>query len=166
MTATAQPPPSQAQVRVAWTLVLLCTALILFLGSAPFGAATRSSARVLELLAWLLPDWNGGDRLRLYYSLRKVGHLLEYAVLGALAFRAVFLTLESALARTAALAMIIVLLVAVADETRQAFLEGRTGSAVDVGLDVAGALAAVGLAFLYVRQFARRRSRPAECGPP
>jgi VanZ family protein len=166
MTAAVRPPASQAQVRLAWTLVVLCIGLILFLGSAPFGAATRSSARVLEFLAWLLPDWTGWDRLQLYYSLRKGGHLLEYAVLGALAFRAVFLTLESALARTAALAMIIVLLVAVADETRQAFLDERSGSAVDVGLDVAGALAAVGLAFLYVRQFARRRSTPVDCADP
>jgi VanZ family protein len=166
MTAVARPPRSQSQIWVAWALVLLCIVLILFFGSAQFGASTGTSIRILRALAWLLPDWKPWERLQLYYSLRKVGHFLEYAVLGALAFRAVFLTLESALARIAALSMVVVIAVAVADETRQAFVIERTGSPLDVILDAAGALAAVGLALLYFRQAMRRRSPRAECADP
>ena len=166
MTAIARPPWIRSPVGIAWALVALCVVIILFLGSAHFGTATRSSAHVLEFLQWLLPDWRPWERLRLYYNLRTFGHVIEYAVLGALAFRAVFLTLDTALARIAGLAMTLVLLVSVADESRQAFLDERTGSPLDVALDVSGALAAIGLAILYSRHVLRRRTPPPECSDP
>jgi VanZ family protein len=61
--------------------------------------------------------------------LRKLAHAAEYAVLGALLVRA-----------TGRLALSIVLgtLYAVSDEAHQAFVPGRTGSVLDVGLDAVG----------------------------
>jgi VanZ family protein len=61
--------------------------------------------------------------------LRKLAHAAEYAVLGALLMRA---------AGRGGLAFALGALYAVSDETHQAFVPGRMGSAVDVAIDVLG----------------------------
>ncbi len=71
--------------------------------------------------------------------LRKLAHLAEFAVLGALLMRA----LERAWP-----AVVIGSLYAVTDEVHQAFVDGRVASPVDWGVDTAGVLAGV---LLYAR---------------
>jgi VanZ family protein len=71
--------------------------------------------------------------------LRKLGHLAEYAVLGALLLRATDRT---------ALAVALGSLYAATDEVHQAFVDGRHGSPLDWALDTVGV--AVGVA-LYTR---------------
>ena len=69
--------------------------------------------------------------------LRKLAHVAEYAVLGALAFRA---------ARSAPLAVLLASAYAVTDEVHQAFVAGRHGSPLDWLVDTSGALVGVVLA--------------------
>jgi len=76
--------------------------------------------------------------------LRKLAHLAEYAILGALLCRA--------LCRPG-LAILAAALYAVSDEVHQTFVEGRTGTPLDVGIDALGA--AVG-----VLLWTRLRDRP------
>jgi VanZ family protein len=61
--------------------------------------------------------------------LRKVAHVTEYAVLGALLLRAT---------RRAGLAFLLGVLYATSDEVHQTFVRGRHGSPVDVAIDAFG----------------------------
>jgi VanZ family protein len=67
-------------------------------------------------------------------GLRKLAHLAEYAVLGALLFRAL---------RREPAAIALGSLYAVTDEVHQAFVSGRQGSALDWLIDTAGVIAGV-----------------------
>jgi VanZ family protein len=78
--------------------------------------------------------------------LRKLAHLAEYAILGALLARAL---------RRPAAAVALAGLYAVSDELHQTFVAGRVGAPLDVGIDAIGALAGV----LAWDHLARRRSR-------
>ena len=66
--------------------------------------------------------------------LRKVAHVAEYAILGALLCRAV---------RKPWLAVALAVLYAVSDEVHQTFVEGRVGAPLDVGIDALGVLVGV-----------------------
>jgi VanZ family protein len=66
--------------------------------------------------------------------MRKGGHVLAYAILALLAWRA---------HRSLAVAMLVTVAVAIADETMQAMTITREGSVWDVVLDVCGGLLAV-----------------------
>jgi VanZ family protein len=66
--------------------------------------------------------------------LRKLAHLAEYAVLGALLFRAL---------RREPTAIALGSLYAVTDEVHQAFVSGRQGSPLDWLIDTAGVIAGV-----------------------
>ena len=79
--------------------------------------------------------------------LRKLAHVAEYAILGALLCRAT---------RKPWLAVAFAVLYAVSDEVHQMFVEGRVGAALDVGIDALGAIAG---AFLWSR-FGRRPTAP------
>lgn len=75
----------------------------------------------------------------LHFAIRKLAHLTEYAVLGALAFRAVRGDERGWSGRWASIAVGIALAVAASDEFHQSFLSSRTGSPIDVLIDTAGA---------------------------
>ena len=77
--------------------------------------------------------------------LRKLAHLAEYAILGALLYRAV---------RRPGLAIALAALYAVSDEIHQTFVDGRVGAPLDVGIDTLGALAGI----LLWQRFARQRA--------
>jgi VanZ family protein len=78
--------------------------------------------------------------------LRKLTHLAEYAILGALLARAL---------RRPAVAVALAALYAVTDEIHQTFVDGRVGAPLDVGIDTLGALAGV----LAWERLARARDR-------
>ena len=139
-----------ARVR-AWIAVGLWTALILILSSDEFSADTTGSW-LREVWHWLglAPRlWPG-----LHAAVRKSAHLFEYGVLALLALHALRAGGTNGVARAAAFALALVLAVAVLDESRQARSRHRTGSPVDVAVDLAGgagALALLGLARLGAR---------------
>jgi VanZ family protein len=78
--------------------------------------------------------------------LRKLAHLAEYAVLGALLARAV---------GGAAVAIALGTLYAMTDELHQSFVAGRAGRPLDVAIDATG----VTLGALALRTVAERRAR-------
>jgi VanZ family protein len=66
--------------------------------------------------------------------LRKLAHVVEFAILGVLLARAV---------RSPSLAVGLATLYAVSDEIHQTFVDGRVGAPLDVGIDALGALVGV-----------------------
>ena len=78
--------------------------------------------------------------------LRKLAHLAEYAILGALLCRAL---------RRPGLAILAAILYAVSDEIHQTFVEGRVGAPLDVAIDAIGAAAGI---LLWTRLRDRRPS--------
>ena len=93
------------------------------------------------------------DRGLLYLIARKAAHFTEYALLTALWWRALKTRTTDSAALVAAFAIAVGY--AITDEIHQTFVEGRTGSPVDVLIDTAGAATA---AALVAR---RRRKVPA-----
>jgi VanZ family protein len=69
--------------------------------------------------------------------LRKLAHTAEYAILGALLFRAV---------RNAPAAVLLASTYAVTDEVHQTFVAGRHGAPLDWAIDSAGAILGVAVA--------------------
>ena len=114
--------------------------LILWLSS-DVGSAERTGRLLLPLLRAVLPAASPGQIEALHALVRKAAHVVEYAILAALWFRA--FAQGGGVGRHAAAwrAIAIAAAWAIVDETFQSTVSSRTGSAVDVGIDVAGALA-------------------------
>ena len=90
---------------------------------------------------WLssLPNLESG--LEQDLVLRKIAHILEYAILTFLLLRAFFSTgNQSKTNKTLALAIIVAFLYALTDEYHQTFIFGRQGKLGDVGIDTIGIL--------------------------
>ncbi len=148
----------------AWLAVALWAALILTLSGEGFSAASTSRF-VGPLVRWLFPDISPQTLESVHLAIRKGAHATEYGLLALLALRAE--RLGTARIPNAAMARVLTLCTVVAgvDELRQARLELRTGSAGDVGLDLAGAVAALALA-LGIRHWSAARRRASTPGAP
>ena len=103
-----------------WVPVLLCMAIIFALSAQ--SSLPHAPADLLDIIV------------------KKLGHALGYALLAVVLCRA--LQPKGPLKRSRVnIALALALLYAVSDEVHQALVPGRTPSAVDVGIDFAGALA-------------------------
>jgi VanZ family protein len=158
-------PPQPAAQRLgpaalqAWLLVFVWLAMIFVFSSDAF-SSTETASLLRPLLQWLLPDWTPLEIWKLHIAIRKAAHLAVYGVLALLSLRAFRLSTGGGALRHSALALLLVLAMASLDEYRQSLSVWRTGTPVDVGYDLAGAAAALGIAAL-ARRGPRRRARPA-----
>jgi VanZ family protein len=131
----------------AWTAAVLWTVLVLAASGEAFSAA-NTRGWVYEIWSWL--GVSHAEVAPFLLWTRKAAHVVEYAILGALALRALHgarLGIPSA----SLCALLWALTVALGDETTQAQLPSRTGSATDVALDVAGAAVAIALTARVLR---------------
>jgi VanZ like family len=107
-----------------------------------FALALRRSPAPLALMAiifWLSAQPNLDSGLGLWDDiLRKFAHVTAYAVLMVLWTW----SLRPVLARPLPIAAALTLIYAITDEYHQSFVEGRTGSGIDVGIDLIGVLIA------------------------
>jgi VanZ family protein len=142
---------------VAWLAVGACIGIILLFAGDDFSAG-RTSRILLPLLRHFFPDVDVATLRELHGVVRKAAHVIEYALLAFLAYRALRLTIDVSVLATAAWTLGIVLLVASTDELRQSLIEARTGSIVDVGLDLAGG--ALGVALVVALHRALGIGRP------
>lgn len=106
----------------SWIPVVLWAAVILLAATDSFSASRTED--------WLDFLFGGEAPEAANFIVRKLAHLVEYAILGALAFRA---------SGRASIALAIALAVAGADEFRQSLSPHRTGTPWDVALDMVGA---------------------------
>jgi VanZ family protein len=101
--------------------------------------------------AWLIFAFSAQPNLRfvpdasLDFLVRKAGHMAVFGVLALLAWLGVAIT--TSWRRPWAWALALAVLYAITDELHQGFVAGRHPSPVDVGIDAAGALIAVVLAW-------------------
>ena len=95
---------------------------------------------------------------------RKIAHLSIYAALGFFAYltqSAFVLELKRNVkkGKTAVCATAFSLLYAISDEVHQLFVEGRNGNAIDVFIDLSGALVGVVFAFVIILLFAKWQTK-------
>ena len=122
-----------------WLPALAWTALILLFSTAHFSA--EHTGRILRaLLEWLAGGVSAQQFELIHFLIRKSAHLIVYATLSLLWFRAQRGPRLGWQPSWAALALLISVLVAVSDEFHQSFLLTRTATPWDVVLDSFGAL--------------------------
>jgi VanZ family protein len=152
----------QREVWKAWLPALVWLGLIVIESTARLSA--ENTGRILYPLLHFLFGMDPVQFLTWHVVIRKTGHVVGYAVLSLLLFRAWRATLSVpghprwsiAWARVA-LAM--TALVASLDEWHQSFLPSRTGTIRDVLLDTAAGLGAQIMLFFWM-------SRDQKSGPP
>jgi len=111
--------------------------------SSDTASAAHTGQWLLPLLHWLRPSATPGQLDAIHGLARKGAHVTEYAILAALWFRA-FARGQGLAPRVAAWAALVLSAGwAFLDELHQSTLLSRTGSALDVVVDSAGALAAL-----------------------
>ncbi len=144
-----------------WLVVGLWIGVILGFSSDRFSADSTSQVLV-PLIRWLMPGIRVETQQLLLFLLRKGAHAFEYAALAAFTYRA--LRESSNSLRSVGFALALVSAVAVADETHQAFAAKRTGSAIDVAIDVAGGAAALFLLAGVGRRIQAKGRKREEAG--
>jgi VanZ family protein len=117
--------------------VLWMAVIAVFSGG--FFAADETGSWLLPLVARWFPWASPGQLHALHVAIRKLGHLTEYGILAALWLRAF-----PGRPRADAWAVLLSVLYAGVDEWRQGLAPNRSPSLLDVGVDAAGALVAVG----------------------
>jgi len=133
---------------------------VIFSASADAGSAQHTSRFLAPVLHWLFPHLSAQGIGELVFIVRKIAHVVEYAVLGVLLWWALRSSVRGDPRpwswRNAGLALGLATLYAASDEVHQLFIPSRQGSAQDVVIDACGA--AGGLLLLWL--FRRVRKRP------
>lgn len=136
---------NRAEPYLRWLPSLIWATLILIFSGEAGGSGTTTL-----LLQTLLPAGISPEAFALIHLLvRKTGHLLGYGLLGVLNVRA--------LQGRALLAITLAAAVSILDEWHQSYVPLRTGTPIDVVIDIAGAA----LAVAAWCQFARKAPPPA-----
>ncbi len=116
---------------------------------------SQTSRFIRPLLEFLFPS-APDETLRIYHGyIRKAAHFAEYAVLAFLAVRA--LAASHLYRLRYALALLLVIGIAAIDEFHQSFEISRTGSILDVMLDISGGSAMV--IFLWIVKLLQKPTR-------
>ena len=119
-----------------WTCVIL-------LASGDFFSTNHTGPWLQTLITTILRHPVSPPQFEaIHFLIRKSAHLIEYAILGALLFRAVRGDRGEWRAQWSAAAVLLAAVVASADEWHQTLIPSRTGSVSDVVLDTAGATVA------------------------
>jgi VanZ family protein len=138
---------SRCRSLLYWGPVVLWT-LLIFWGSTDLGSERRTSRFIGPFLRWLAPGVSDATVESVQYTVRKAGHVSEYAVLAVLLWRALRRPVRDDRRpwswRTAAATLALAALYAVSDEYHQSFVATRYASALDVISDTVGALAGLG----------------------
>ena len=136
-----------------WLPLLIWLGLI-FVGSTSVMSAEHTSRYIGPFLLWLKPGMSATAIWTILVVVRKCAHVIEYAVLALLLWRALR-SVPTLRTRTFVVFGAVLLgcaLVAASDEFHQTFVKSRTPSVRDVLLDVGGGF----LGLLICATFARR----------
>ncbi len=136
---------------IRYAPLVLWIGLILFLSSSQ-ASMSNTSRFIRPLLEFLFPSASEENLIIYHGYIRKLAHLTEYAGLAFWAFWAFsYSNLKNLRQFWFVFAFLLVLLIALIDETNQSYLTSRTGSIYDVLLDAAGGL--IMLIFLIIYRF-------------
>jgi VanZ family protein len=127
---------------------------VIFAGSTDVLSAEHTSRFLVPFLRWLDPHISLVAINSIQSTIRKLGHLIEYAILAALFWRALR---DGANSRTKMSLLFIAVwfvcgIFAVSDEFHQSFVPSRTPSPHDVLIDICGALIGIVLCLMFSRR--------------
>jgi VanZ family protein len=126
-------------------LPLLAWLAVIFTASSDTKSFEHSSRILAPLLHWLFPQISDDTVHLIVLTARKCAHLIEYAVLALLLWRALRKPANNDPRpwnwREVKVALLVVFLYAAADEIHQIFVFSRTPRAHDVALDTLGGAA-------------------------
>jgi len=122
-----------------WMPAIIWMALI-FIGSTDVLSAEHTSRFLVPLLRWLDPHISWAALNEIQIAIRKLGHLIEYAILAALFWRGLRSGTQRPMSILFATALVACGIFAASDEFHQSFVASRTSSAHDVMIDICGAL--------------------------
>jgi len=118
-------------------------ALLIFIGSGDLLSAEHTSVLV-RFAKWLFPSLTPTSLAWFHFSVRKAGHLTEYAILAALAARAFRNSSDQFKSvHWFKFALLLAVTYALTDEFHQSFVPSRAASIQDTLIDSAGALIAL-----------------------
>jgi VanZ family protein len=151
--------PNRHEVLKAWIAAILWL-IVIAIESTAYLSAHNTSRILYPILHFLLGmDWAHFEHWHFY--IRKTGHVIGYATLSFLLFRAWRATLPVMsnarwTLRWTTIAILGTALVASLDEWHQSFIPSRTGAVSDVVLDTCAGIAAQILVFLWLKKLAKR----------
>jgi VanZ family protein len=140
---------------LVWFPVIVWMGVIFFF-STDLGGGEHTSRFIGPLIRWLKPDISSDNFEGAQFALRKLAHVIEYAILAMLILRALRQTVPNAgffTPKEVLLVLTLITLYAITDEIHQSFVSTRIGTPVDVLIDTVGG--AIGLMVVYC---CRRRS--------
>jgi VanZ family protein len=144
--------------RISRYAPLIIWATLIFIGSSDLLSASHTSVFLKKPLEWFFPGVSDATVVAIHFTLRKLGHFTEYAILAVLAARALRSSSHELLRqRWFLISLVFVLLYALSDEFHQRFVLSRTASIFDSLIDMAGGLAA--LIVVAIRQRSQNRER-------
>jgi len=127
---------------ISWLPVVLWF-LLIFGASTDMMSSNRTSRIIEPILQWFKPDVKETTIRQIQIVIRKGAHVIEYAILALLLYRAIRRTLgrgpDDWCRRCAAWAWGITFLYAASDEWHQTFVPSRGGSIHDMLIDCCGA---------------------------
>lgn len=125
-------------------------------------SAEQTSRIIRPILRWLKPDISLETIAQIQFVVRKCAHMIEYAVLAILLWRAIYhgMNLKMKLLLLATSVWVATTFAAATDEYHQSFVASRTASMIDVMIDSFGAL--IGAAGCYRFSRARLKLKPAQ----
>jgi len=139
---------------VGYWMPVLVWMLLIFIGSTDVLSTEHTSRFLVPFLRWLNPHISLAAINAIQLAIRKLGHLIEYAILAVLFWRA--LRDVTNLGTKMLLLFIAIWFVcgifAVSDEFHQSFVASRTASPHDVLIDICGALIGIVLCLMFSRR--------------
>lgn len=131
--------PAWHEVLTRWLPVVVWAAFISWFSTDAFSARSTNSY-IDPVLRYLFGDLTPAGFRLAHTVVRKSAHTIEYAILAILTCRALTTSPGERLTRgTMVRALLYCTVYALMDEAHQAFVPSRTGSGIDVGVDVMGA---------------------------
>jgi VanZ family protein len=133
---------------------------VIFFGSTDLMSAEHTSRIIAPFLRWLRPDISLEAIAQVQFIVRKAAHLIEYAILAMLLWRAIIrgTNVERKIAILFVNVWLVATLVAALDEYHQSFVPSRGAAWSDVLIDSGGAV----FGLLISLSFSRRRSKKLE----
>ena len=125
--------------------------VVIFTASTDLMSAQHTSRIIGPFLQWLIPEITVGSIAALQLFSRKLAHLTEYAILGALLLRGLRKSSSKLASKSlGGVAFIVAAVFAASDEFHQSFVASRTGSSHDILIDTMGAALGLGIYWFFL----------------
>ena len=135
---------------------------VIFAGSTDIFSTEHTSRYLVPFLRWLHPEISISAIATTHFSLRKLGHLTEYAILAAFLCRALrnVSSLHAKMSTLFVGVWVVCAIIAATDEFHQSFIASRTASLNDVLTDSLGAAIGLAICLSIAQRHAKKLDEP------